>query len=145
MFKERLTLENILIKDCVADWKEAINESVQLLEDSGAVPSDYKEKVIQSIEELGPYIFIAPEIAIPHVQYFGKTDVGISLLKVNETVSYDADHEARLFFAFSAKDSKSHMELIQELAIFLSDEKNVNAILKLETEHEIYDFIQREG
>lgn len=145
MFKERLTLENILIKDCVADWKEAINESVQLLEDSGAVPSDYKEKVIQSIEELGPYIFIAPEIAIPHVQYFGKTDVGISLLKVNETVSYDADHEARLFFAFSAKDSKSHMGLIQELAIFLSDEKNVNAILKLETEHEIYDFIQREG
>lgn len=145
MFKERLTLENILIKDSVADWKEAINESVQLLEDSGAVPSDYKEKVIKSIEELGPYIFIAPEIAIPHVQYFGKTEVGISLLKVNETVSYDADHEARLFFAFSAKDSESHMELIQELAIFLSDENNVNAILELETAAEIYDFIQKEG
>lgn len=145
MLKEKLTLNNILIKDSVEDWKEAVNESVRLLENSGTVPSDYKEKVIESVEELGPYIFIAPQIAMPHVQYFGETEIGISLLKLNKAVFYDLDHGAQLFFAFSAKDSESHMDLIQGLAIFLSDESNVNAILSLETEEEIYDFIQKKG
>lgn len=145
MFKEKLTLENIRVMDSVEDWQTATRESVILLENSGAVPPEYKEKILETIEELGPYIFIAPEIALPHVQYFSKTKIGVSLLKLNKSAEYDDERNARLFFAFSAEDGNSHMTLIQELASFLFDEKNVSAIIGMATESEIYDYIQANG
>lgn len=145
MFKEKLTINNILVMESVRNWEDAIRESVVLLEKSGAVPPEYKEKIIEAVHELGPYIFIAPEIALPHVQYFDKTKVGVSLLKLNNTVEFDDERNARLFFAFSAENGESHMTLIQELAIFLSEEKNVNAIIKMVDETEIYEYIQAHG
>ena len=145
MFKEKLTLENILVKDSVEDWKDAVRESCSLLEASGSAPAEYKEKIIETINEIGPYIFIAPEIALPHVQLFGKTDIGVSLLKLNKSVKYDDERDARLFFAFSAKDGDSHINLIQELAVFLSDDENVSGLLELDSAEDIFDYIQQHG
>ncbi len=141
MLKELLKKEHIIIKDSVEDWKEAVKISTGPLEKSGIVPEDYKDKIIKSAEELGPYFFIAPNVALPHVQYFDKTDVGISLLKLNNKVYYDDEHYAGLFFTFSGKDGTSHIGLIQELALFLSDEKNVNALMNMNSVDEIYDYI----
>lgn len=142
LFKELLTKDNIVVKEEVANWEEAVNESVGILEKKGVVPDDYKKKIIESIKELGPYIFIAPEIALPHTQYFEKTEVGISLLKLSKEVVFDEERKARLFFAFSAKDGDSHISMIQELATFLSNEENVNEILNMDLPGDIYDFIQ---
>lgn len=145
MLKEKLVRDHILVINKVDNWEGAIKESVLLLEKSGTVPSEYKDKIIDAVHELGPYIFIAPEIALPHVQYFEKTKVGISLLKINETVEFDDERKARLFFSFSAEDGESHMRLIQDLAIFLSDETNVNALIGMENESDIYEYIQTHG
>lgn len=145
VFKDILSKDKIKIVENVSDWKEAVNLSVGLLEKDGIVPSDYKTKVIESVNELGPYIFIAPGIAMPHVQYFGETEVGISLLRINREVSYDNEKSADLFFAFSAKDSKSHIKMIQELASFLFDDKNIEALRSKKTTEEIYDYIQAYG
>lgn len=145
MFKEKLIRDNILVKDSVVDWEEAVRDSAGLLEQSGAVPSDYKEKIIETVKELGPYIFIAPNIALPHVQYFEKTEVGVSLLKLNNKVEFDDERNATLFFAFSAKDGDSHIQLIQELATFLFDEENVSALMKMDNVDDIYNYIQQNG
>lgn len=145
MFKEKLTKNSILVKDSVSDWKEAVYDSVGLLEKNGLVPEDYKEKIVETVEELGPYIFIAPDIALPHVQYFDKTEVGVSLLKLNNKVEFDNERNAVLFFAFSAKDGDSHIQLIQELATFLFDEENVSALKRMDNVDEIYEYIQQHG
>ena len=145
MFKEKLTRNHISVVNSVNNWQTAVNQSVALLEKSGTVPPEYKEKIIDAVNTLGPYIFIAPEIALPHVQYFDKTKVGVSLLKVNQSVTFDSERNARLFFSFSAKDGDSHMLLIQELAIFLSEERNVSALINMESEDEIFEYIQTHG
>lgn len=145
MFKDILSKDKIKIVDSVSDWKEAVEISVGLLEKDDIVPSDYKTKVIESVNELGPYIFIAPGIAMPHVQYFGGTEIGISLLRLNNEVKYDEENSADLFFAFSAKDSKSHIQMIQELGTFLFDDKNIEALRNRKTAEEIYDYIQKHG
>lgn len=145
MFKEKLSLNKIKVLDRVINWEEAVRESAGLLELDDTVPPEYKEKIIESVNELGPYIFIAPEIALPHVQYFESTKVGVSLLKVNEEVVYDEEHKARLFFTFSAEDGDSHMGLIQSLATFLFEEENVSAILSMNDEEEILEYIKNNG
>lgn len=145
MFKEKLTLGKIKVLESVKNWEEAVRRSASLLETDKTVPPEYKEKIISSVEELGPYIFIAPEIALPHVQYFEATKVGVSLLKVNEEVVYDEEHKARLFITFSAEDGESHMGLIQSLATFLFVEDNVSAILSMDNEKDIYEYIQKKG
>lgn len=142
LLKEILLDGNIKVVDNVVDWKDAVRKSCLILESQGAVPEIYKEKVIESVEELGPYIFLAPGVAMPHVQLFGETKVGLSLLKVNEEVEYDSDSKAYLFFAFSAEDGESHINMIQELATFLSDENNVNSLIELETLTDIKDYIR---
>ena len=142
MFKELLTIDSIVVREKVENWEEAINESVRILEKKGVVPEDYKEKIIENIKKIGPYIFIAPEIALPHTQYFGKTKVGISLLKLSEEVVFDQERKARLFFAFSAEDGDSHISMIQGLATFLSNEENVTQILSMDRPEDIYNFIQ---
>ncbi|EKZ0375145.1 PTS sugar transporter subunit IIA [Enterococcus faecalis] len=145
MLKEKLIRENILVLDSVDHWETAIKESVLLLEKNGSVPPEYKDKIIEAVYELGPYIFIAPEIALPHVQYVENTKVGVSLLKLNQKIDFDSERNARLFFSFSAKDGESHMELIQELALFLSEEQNVNAIINMTNEDDIFNYIQIHG
>ena len=145
MLKELLTRNHVVISNEVMDWRGAIAKSVEPLEIDGIVPVEYKDVIIKSLDELGPYIFIAPEIAMPHAQFFENTEVGIALLKLNNEVTYDPERSARLFFSFSGKDGTSHMELIQSLAIFLSEEKNVNAIISMDNEDDIYDYIQNYG
>ena len=58
--KELLKAENVQILDGVADWKEAIRKSTEPLERGGFVTADYKEGIIANVENLGPYICIAP-------------------------------------------------------------------------------------
>lgn len=145
MLKEELSINRIAILPSVKNWEEAVKESVKLLEKDGVVPASYKDEIISSVNELGPYIFIAPDIALPHVQMFGETKVGVSLLKLNESVSYDEERSAFLFFAFSAEDGNSHIGLIQELATFLSDDNHISDLKEKNTVGEIFEYIQRNG
>ena len=57
---ELLDRKNVKILEGADDWKDAIRKSVMPLEANGYVKAEYKEAIISGIEELGPYIIIAP-------------------------------------------------------------------------------------
>ena len=145
MFKELVQADGLVVKEEADDWKEAVRHACAPLVAHGSVPCEYSDEVVKSVEELGPYIFLAPHIAMPHVQLDGKTDLDVAVLKLNHPVVYDDNHEAQLFVAFSARDGQSHIEMIQELATFLIKEKNVDALLKAKCESDIYQYIKTNG
>ena len=100
-----LKAENVQILDHAADWKEAIIQSVLPLEKGGFVTEEYKQAVVANVEEFGPYICIAPHVAMPHArpeQGALQTQVAVTLFR--EEVSFEReDARANLFIALAAE------------------------------------------
>ena len=84
------------------DWQSAIHGGCKPLVADGTVEAGYADEIIACIEKYGPYIIIAPDIAMPHSQENAKGvhKTAISFMKVAEVVAFDADDrekDARLF------------------------------------------------
>jgi mannitol/fructose-specific phosphotransferase system IIA component (Ntr-type) len=116
--------ERIKLAVQVGSWQEAIREAGRLLLDSGAITSNYIDAMIKVAEELGPYIAIAPGIALPHAaSESGARQTALSLVKLAKPVNFgNPDNDpVQLVFGLSAVDKQAHIVALQTLAeLFLS-------------------------
>lgn len=121
---EMLPRERIRLNVKVNNWQDAIRESGILLFKSGAVTSEYVEAMIRVAEDLGPYIVIAPGIALPHAPTkAGANWTALSMIKLAEPINFgNPDNDpVNLVFGLSAVDDKVHILALQALAeLFLS-------------------------
>ena len=134
-----LDRKNVRILEKADDWKDAIRKSVMPLEEEGYVKAEYKEAIISGVEKLGPYIIVAPSIALPHArpeQGVIKSQIAITLFR-QEVQFEKKDSAAQLFVALAASDSDSHVEAISEI---LQDEEKVKQILQSENAETLYSF-----
>jgi mannitol/fructose-specific phosphotransferase system IIA component (Ntr-type) len=122
--RDLLPSERIRLDVKANSWQEAIREAGRLLLASNAVTGEYIEAMIKVAEELGPYIVIAPGIALPHAAVeAGARQTALSLIKLADPINFgNPDNDpVRLVFALSAIDKKAHMVALQTLAkLFLS-------------------------
>lgn len=110
-----------------SSWEEAVTASYQPLIVDGTIEDCYIGQVIESIRTLGPYIVLAPDIAMPHttMNAAGVYQTAISFMRVEEPVHFtegDPENDARLFFSLAAKDPEEHLENMQHLAELLMTE-----------------------
>ncbi|WP_086428874.1 PTS sugar transporter subunit IIA [Staphylococcus cornubiensis] len=144
MSLEMLTEDKISVKECVVSWEEAIKEASQPLLDQAYFSESYVDAMIDSVYRYGPYIVIAPEIAIAHARPNGNVNkVGVSLLKLNQHINFaDKSHYASLVFVFSAVDTHSHLDILQSLARVLGDIETVESLIQSHDEAEILAIIK---
>ena len=137
-----LKAENVQILDHAADWKEAIIQSVLPLEKGGFVTEEYKKAGVANVEEFGPYICIAPHVAMPHArpeQGALQTQVAVTLFR--EEVSFEReDARANLFIALAAADSNRHLEALMQISELLQDEEKAEAMLHAADAAELYSY-----
>jgi mannitol/fructose-specific phosphotransferase system IIA component (Ntr-type) len=121
---ELLPRERIKLEVRVNTWQDAIREAGKLLFESGAVTYEYIEAMVKVAEELGPYIVLAPGIALPHAATdSGAKQTALSLIKLAEPINFgNPDNDpVHLVFGLAAIDKKAHMVALQTLAkLFLS-------------------------
>jgi ascorbate PTS system EIIA or EIIAB component len=124
--------DSIAIRTRVENRSEAIVLAGELLARSQRITDGYIASMLQAIEDYGPYIVIAPGIALAH----GKpsSDVistGLSLLVIREPIAFkhSQNDPVQLVFGLAALDHLSHITLMSELADFLSDPLKVNSLL----------------
>lgn len=123
---------SIIINQSVADRDQAISVVGELLVASKRVKPDYIQSMLEAVKEFGPYIVIAPGIALAH----GKPGdsvlaTGLSLLTLSDPIEFkhSQNDPVQLVFGLAATDHHSHIELMAELAEFLSDSSRVNSLL----------------
>ncbi len=121
------------------NWEDAVRASVQPMIDRGAVLSAYADSIVNSVKKFGPYIVIAPDIAIPHAEDKAnvvKTSIGY--MKSNQPVAFsdDPDESARLFFVLASNDEAKHLENLKALMKLLCDEDLVEQLVKSQTVEE---------
>src|SRR5699024_8102565 len=99
----------------------------------------YVDAMIRNVKELGPYIVIAPDIAIAHARPEDNVQrVGLSLLKLDKSVDFAQDsHSASLIFVLAAVDNEQHLDMLAELTNVLNDREKVEQIKSSLSESEI--------
>ncbi|RIO58204.1 PTS sugar transporter subunit IIA, partial [Mammaliicoccus sciuri] len=108
--------------------------------------SSYVTAMIDSVKELGPYIVIAPEIAIAHARPNDDVKhIGLSLLKLNQHINFSEEgHFASLIFVLSAIDNDGHLAILRSLATKLGDQDTVNKLLAAQEINEIVNIFKGE-
>ncbi|PKQ18356.1 MAG: PTS sugar transporter subunit IIAB [Actinobacteria bacterium HGW-Actinobacteria-8] len=109
-----------------ADWRAAIRATGDLLVSTGSATPSYTEQMIAAIDKFGPYIVIAPGFALAHAQ--ASDDVlhtGMSFVQLAQPVPFGhkTNDPVHLVVGLASKDHDAHMEALQQLAGFLSDQE----------------------
>lgn len=114
-----------------SDREAAIRASGQLLVESGRVTDDYVDQMVAAVEEFGPYIVIAPGIALAHARPSEAVlATGLSLAVLAAPVAFGSHNDpVRLVFGLAAVDHDSHLVVLAELADRLTDEDFVNKLI----------------
>ena len=119
------------------DWREAIRMSCEVLEADGTIEENYKEDIIACVEKYGPYIVIAPNIAMPHSQEGAKGvhKTAIAFMKLKKPVSFEEGNpelDAQLFFTLAACNNEQHLNNMGRLSEILMNEELVEADVETE-------------
>lgn len=133
IFEKLIKKQRVTFAKNVNDWKEAITRAAQPLVKEGTVEKEYITAMIDSVKEYGPYIVIAPDIAIPHAKKESAVnETSISFLKLEEPVNFgnQPEHQARLIFILASTDNKSHLSLLENMVKKLSDQEIVDRLLE---------------
>lgn len=140
MLKEVLSEEMIQVNQSVASWREAIQCCAKPLLMHHKIEEAYVTSMIETVETLGPYMILLPEIAFFHGTP-GATvnEICLSLTLFNETVVFEEwkGVKVKAAFAFGAKDKDSHMQLLSQLATLLQDESFIQLLRDGATKVEI--------
>ncbi len=122
----------VIALDAVAsDWREAIRRSGELLSAAGVAEAAYTEAMIRVVEEIGPYMVIAPGIALAHARpKDGVRIPGFALVRLSRPVEFGsaANDPVDLVIALAAVDDEGHVAALRELALLLGDDAAVRAI-----------------
>lgn len=146
-FKESLIENNsIKLNVNVSDWKEAIKIGTDMLEASGAVKPSYYEAIISSIEELGPYICIAPDFAMPHARpEDGVNRTAFALVTLANPIEIDGEI-VKAMITLAGSSSDEHMEGLMEVTQVLDDEDSetgvdIEKLVACKTKEDIFKII----
>ncbi len=136
MFKDFVAKKHYSFHEGFDDWRDAVRAACQPLVEDGTVDKSYPEIIIGKVEELGPYIVIAPDICIPHAERGrGVNDTAMCFMKTEKPVRFseDGEHDARIFVVLAAVDDEVHIQNLMALSETLSDEALVAKILEAKT------------
>ncbi|MCY7729046.1 PTS sugar transporter subunit IIA, partial [Bacillus safensis] len=83
----------------------------------------------------GPYIVIAPQVAIPHARpEDGVNKLSMTLMSFKQPISFSKDgkKQVRLVIVLAAIDSMSHLKALKQLTMLLSEEKRTKQLIEAE-------------
>ncbi len=128
--------ERVALRVKVNGWEDAVRASGRMLVDCDAVEERYIEAMVETTKELGPYIVIAPGIAIPHARpEDGAKEVCFVILQLETPVDFgNPDNDpVQLVIAFSSPDSSAHIKMLAKLARVIGQDGFLENAVKAET------------
>lgn len=143
MLKESLIENNsIKLNQTAANWEEAIKIGTDLLVASGAIEPRYYDNIVSKIKEMGPYIVLAPGLAMPHARpEEGVIRTAFGLTTLAQPVDFDGE-QISVLVTLAGSDSDTHMEGIMEITQIFDDPDsedgvNIQKFLDCKTQEDV--------
>ncbi|MFT0761478.1 PTS sugar transporter subunit IIA [Actinomyces sp. F1_1611] len=133
---EMLPESAIMVDAEASDWRAAIRLSGDALVAGGITTPEYTDQMIETVEKLGPYIVIAPGLALAHSR---PTDAvlktGLSWVGLRSPVEFGSKRNdpVRLVVGLAAFDHQEHLQAMSQLAMLVSDPQCLNTLAALDT------------
>ncbi len=112
----------------VDDWEDSIRKAARPLINYNKVENAYVENMIKAVHELGPYIVIMPGIAFAHARPDETVkETCMSMITLDTPINFGSEENdpVSVVFAFGAENGNDHLKALQDLAMFLTVEENV--------------------
>lgn len=144
VLEQALGQGSIKLQQSCVSWRESFELAGLGLVESSRTTSAYTNEMIQAFEELGPYMVIAPGIALAH----GRPSeavlaTGLSLVTLSTPVVFGstANDPVSLVIGLAAVDHDSHIDLMAALSELLMSEDTVNLVLQARNESEVRSYL----
>ncbi|RZR33825.1 PTS sugar transporter subunit IIA [Vibrio vulnificus] len=117
---------SIKLQAQASNWRAAIKIGTDMLIASGAIEPCHHDAIISSVEELGPYICIAPNLALPHARpENGVNRTAFALVTLETPIYFDGEDEpVDVLITLAGSSSDEHMEGLMEVTQVLDDEES---------------------
>lgn len=149
--KDSLMANNsIALNQSAENWESAIKIGTDLLEATGVITTDYYKNIIASVKELGPYIILAPGLAMPHARpEHGVKQTAFALVTLREPVHFEGEEEPiQVLVTLAGADAHSHVLALQQIVALFDDEEsetgiNLERVTKCRTTEEVLAMIDK--
>ena len=130
----------IRLKVHAADWRDAVRVCGEALVTGGITTPAYTAQMIATVEQLGPYLVIAPGIALAHARPSAAVlRPGLSWVTLAQPVRFGhKDNDpVTLVVGLAAPDDYSHVQALATFAGLLEDASRRAALLALQTPSDV--------
>lgn len=134
----------ILLNQEVKDWREAIAKVAEPLLKEGNINENYISAMINTVENYGPYIVIAPHLALAHARpEEGVIKLGLSVVTLKQAVVFGnkENDPVKIIFCLAAPDSESHVGVIRDLIKLIDDSDKMDQLIKIKDKKQFIDLL----
>lgn len=143
-------LQNLLSEDNVSfhypaeTWEDVIRHGGQLMVDAGFIEPTYTEAMIDVVRDMGPYIVLAPGLAMPHARpEMGAKQVGTALVTLEKPIDFGSPENDPVSVAvfLCAPNKEEHIQLLTDIATLFEDEEFLDAAVNFESIEDVEAFL----
>ena len=141
--EELVTLERIGARKKAKNWQEAIKRAGELLLENGDIEEKYIDNMIDSVNELGPYIVLTKGFALAHSEPSEVVKrTGISLINLEKPVDFGSNNDpVSVVMCMACVDKKSHIDQLQKIAEKLMEKGMIEKLTNCNSDDELYSII----
>lgn len=137
-----LKKEFIQVVDSVENWEQAVRLASNPLLDAKIINENYQEQMIKNIKEMGPYVVLSKDIALPHARpQDGAKSSAIAVLKVKNRVNFTEDKNVNIVIALACSNDDDHLKTLQFISNTLSDKTKYDALVKTNEVNKIFEIL----
>ena len=137
--------EDIQIKLHADSWQSALRQTARPLLAQGNITTDYVENMIKAVIKYGPYIVIAPGLALGHAESDAsvlKTGYAIATLETPVAFGSKENDPVDIVVVLASINSTDHLKLLQKLVGYLGSAANIKALREMKNSEDASNVVQ---
>jgi ascorbate PTS system EIIA or EIIAB component len=141
---DALSRASIALNENLRGREAAVRRSGELLTAGGRVDHEYTDAMLAALDEFGPYMVLAPGVALAHARPTPAVHgVAFSVLTLEPPVAFGhpENDPVRLVVGMAAPDDESHIEALRQLAELLGDDARRDRLMAATTAQEVLALI----
>jgi PTS system ascorbate-specific IIA component len=130
----------IVLGATASDWQAAVRAAGAALTASGAARPGYADEMVRMIDEHGPYVVIAPGLALAHARPDDQVlRTGLAVVTLASPVSFGHPHNdpVRVVLGLAVESVGGHLESIADLANVFNDTEVIGTLADAATPDEV--------
>ena len=144
LLQDLLSEDNVSFRYPAETWEDVIRHGGQLMVDAGFTDPTYTEAMIDVVRDMGPYIVLAPGLAMPHARpEMGVKQVGTALVTLEKPIDFGSPENDPVSVAvfLCAPNKEEHIQLLTDIATLFEDEEFLDAAVNFESIEDVQAFL----